>query len=221
MPSAKNVGRIIGIVLILNMAAEFVVNSVLLGPLMAPPGFLVNAADDASRVRVAVLLGFVSAGLTLGIAIAAWPVFRRHAEIMAISFLALSIIAVALRALENATLLTMLSVSQEHARAGAPAELFQSSWTVARSARNWTHYTSVTVAGCAILVLYATLWRYALVPRALALFGIVAALLQIIAVTRPFVGQPVLFSLIMPLALSHLTLSLWLMARGLAEPAPS
>jgi hypothetical protein len=85
---------------------------------------------------------------------------------------------------------------------------FQTMGLVVRSARNWAHYTNLIVGGGAIFVLYSVLLRFALVPRALAAFGIVAALLQITAVTMPLLGYRVMLLLIAPLGLSHLALAL-------------
>ena len=70
MTSAKSVGRMIGILSLVQGAGGFVVNFVLLAPVMTvPPGFLANAAGSALQVRVSVLLGLATGAVTLGIAI--------------------------------------------------------------------------------------------------------------------------------------------------------
>jgi hypothetical protein len=218
MRSAKSVGRIIGILLLVQAAAGFVVNFVLMGPVMTvPPGFLVNAAGSALQVRVAVLLGLATGALTVGIAIAAWPVFRRYSQTMALWFLALSVVGFSLLALENISVLTMLSLSQEYAKASATQELFQTIGLLVRSARTSAHYTNLLMTGAMVFVFYSVLWRFALVPRALAAFGLAAVMLQIIAVTMPLFGYRIVFLLILPLGLSQLTLALWLMAKGFEE----
>jgi len=68
-----------------------------------------------------------------------------------------------------------------------------------------------------IFVLYSVLFRLVLIPRALAAFGMGAALLQSTAVAINLFGQRINFLLIMPLGLSHLALAAWLMARGFEE----
>jgi len=42
-------------------------------------------------------------------------------------------------------------------------------------------------------------------------------LLQIAAVTMPLFGHPIVFLMLLPLGLSHLALSAWLVAKGFAE----
>src|SRR5256885_16389354 len=79
------------------------------------------------QVRVAVLLLFVGSAMAIGIASSAWSVFRRYSSTMALWVLALAIISFALQAVDNRHILSMLSLSQEYAKAGADkADFFQS-----------------------------------------------------------------------------------------------
>lgn len=223
METAKGTGRVVGVMLLVQMAAAFLVNQFLLGPVFAPPGFMANAAADPMKIRLAVLIGLGTGVLTAAIAIAASPVFRRQSRTMTLWFLVLAAANFALTAVENMNVMSLLSLSQAYAKAGAadPA-LFETLRGVVGSARNWAHYINLTVSGGMLLVMYGVLCRFALVPRALAGFGLGAVLLQLIAVTMPLLGRPITFALLMPLALSHLTLSVWLMVRGFTErPAPA
>jgi hypothetical protein len=72
------------------------------------------------------------------------------------------------------------------------------------------------VTGVTIFLFTAALWRFRLLPRALAGFGIAAAALQIFAVSMPVFGTPVIFALLAPLGLAMLAIALWLIARGFA-----
>jgi hypothetical protein len=67
-------------------------------------------------------------------------------------------------------------------------------------------------------VLYAVLYRFALVPRALAAFGLLAVLFQLTAVAMPLFGYGVLFLLLAPLGVSQLMLACWLIVRGFRDP---
>jgi hypothetical protein len=66
-------------------------------------------------------------------------------------------------------------------------------------------------------VFFATLYRDRLVPRPLSGFGLVAVALQIASVSLPFLGRDVNFALLMPVGLSHLALSAWLLWRGFSN----
>lgn len=217
MDIEKRIGRTIGVLLLLQMTAAFLVNAVLLGPVFTtPPGYLANAAASSLQMSLAVLIGLAAGALSLAVAIAALPVFRKRSEALAMWFIALAAVGLALSAVENMTVMSLLSLSKAYAMSGADdAVLFDALRGVVGAARNWAHYINLTVSGGMLLVMYGTLLRFALVPRSLAGFGVAATLLQLVAVTMPLFGQPSAFLLLMPLAVSHLLLALWLIVKGL------
>jgi len=219
MRSAKSVGRIVGMLLLAHLAAGLTVPFVLLRPLVMPPGFLATAAGNSVQVRAAVLLLFLGSAVSVGIAIAALPVFRRYSSAMALWLLALAVAGFSLQAVDNGALLSMLSLSQEYAKAGAAkAELFQALAVVVGSARRWAHYTFLLVVGSWIFLLYSLLYRFRLVPRALAAFGLLGSVLQITGVTlRGLLGYPPETRLAMPLAPAYVALAVWLMVKGFDE----
>ena len=217
--SGKSVGRTVGVLLLLHLAAGLTVPFILLNQLYAPPGFLANAASIPNQVRAAVLLLFVGSAIAIGVASAAWQVFRRYSSAMALWLLALAVAGFSLQAVDNAHLLSMLSLSQEYAKAGADkADLFQALAVVVGSARKWSHYTALLVAVSWIFLLHSVLYRFRLVPRALAAFGLVGSMLQIAGVTlRGLWGYPPETRLAMPLAPAYVALALWLIVKGFDE----
>ncbi|MGH8175906.1 MAG: DUF4386 domain-containing protein [Steroidobacter sp.] len=216
MKSEKNVGRLIGVLLVVQMLAEVLINLVLLGPVITvAPGFLVNAAANSLQVSLAVLIGLMGGALSVGIAITALPVFRQYSYAMALWILALAIVGFSLAVVENSAVMSMLSLSKAHAKANAAdAALFETLRVVVASARNWAHYTHLLVGGGMFLVFYSLLYRFALIPRVLAGFGLIAVSLQMTAVAMPLFGYPVMMLMLMPVGLAHLSVALWLSVRG-------
>jgi len=219
MKSAKSVGRIMGVLLLAHFVGGLTLPFILLGTVLAPPGFLENAAANSGLVRASVFLSLVSGAVTVGIAIAAFPIFRRYSQAVALWFVALSVVSFSLQAVENGTLLSMLSLSQRYAEAGAAnAGLFQALGAVVGSPRKWAHYTQLLVVVSWMFLLYSVLYRFVLVPRALAALGLVGTVLQITGVTlRGLLGYTPVTVLAMPLAPIHLALSVWLMVKGFDE----
>jgi hypothetical protein len=216
--TAKGVGRIIGVLTLMQMIGSGLVNFVLLAPAFAAPGFLVNAAGHSLQVSLSVLLALATGMLSVGIAITAWQVFRQYSHAMALWFVALAVVSFSLTAVENINVMSLLSLSQAYAKANvADRELLQALRGVVASARNWAHYIGLIVAGCTLFVYYGVLFRFSLVPRALAAFGLGAVVLQIVAVAMPLFGQSIVFLMLSPLGLSQLVLALWLIARGLSS----
>lgn len=217
MRSARSVGRIAGILLLAQIVVAFLAQFVLLARVSAPPGFLANAAGSPLQVRVSVLLWFVASGLTLAVAIATLPIFRQYSERMALLYLALSVLGLSTSAFDNAAVLNMLSASQEYAKAGEANELFQALGAMAYSARYAAHYINLVVGGITTFVLVSILFRFALVPRALAAFGLATFPIQVTAVAMPLLGYRYQAVLLMPAALSLLALVFWLIAKGFEE----
>jgi len=220
MRSAKSVGQIIGVLLLLQLATGLTMPFVLLRPLTTgSPDFLASAAASSFQIRTAVFLSFVGGALAVGIAITAWQVFSRHSYTMALWFLAACVFSCSLDAVHNASVMSMLSLSQEYAKAGAAdAGLFRALGTGVALARKWAHYTQLFGFGSWIFLFYLSLWRFALIPRALAALGLVGIMLQFTGVTLlGFLGYRIVTEMAMPLGPIHLAVAIWLMARGFRE----
>jgi hypothetical protein len=220
MGTERRAGRIIGAMILVQMIGSYQVNFVLEAPLFAAPGFLANAAPHAVQVGLGALLGLVTEALWLAAAVTGFPTLRRHARSLAIALVALSAVVLATAMFEAAGVMSLVSVSQAYSNAG-PSERDQlhAVRVVASSARNWAHYTARIVDGVTVFTFCAALYRSAVVPRAIAGLGLVAAPVMIAGVAMPFFGRGVVFPMLAPLGLSQSILAVWLVARGFREPA--
>ena len=218
MKSAKSVGRLVGMLLFVQLAGLIVPFALLHPVTRNSRDFLANAAASAGQIRTAVFLLFVNCAVTIGISIAAWRVFREYSEAMALWLVAASVIMFSMQAVDNAHVLSMLSLSQRYAESGGPDELFQALAATVGSTRRWAHFTELLVIDCWIFLLYGILYRFALVPRALAVFGLATVLLHFAAIPlRAFLGYAIVTPLGMPMAVGLIALATWLTARGFEE----
>jgi hypothetical protein len=223
MRSAKRIGQIVGLLITVQLICGLLVSFVLLRPLTEPPGFLENAAGSSLQLSAAVILWFVTGALSIAIAITAWPIFRRYSATMALWFLSLSVVTFSLFAVQNGTVMSMLSLSRAFAETGtADAALFEALGAMVSAAYVWAGNTSGLVAEATIFVFYCILHRFSLIPRALSAFGLVAVLLKITAITMLFFGLPFVLPMVLPMVVGYVALALWLMAKGFQErPHPS
>jgi len=222
MEAGIRAGRIIGVLIIIQMVGGVMVNFVLEAPLFGAPGFLVNAASHSRQIGLAVVLGLIIEALWVGIAITAFPVFYQRTRAMALWFVALAGVVLAVAVVENAAVMSMVSVSEAYAKASAAGrEQLETVRVVVASARNWPHFMGRIFDGVTIFVLYAVLYRFALIPRALAGFGLIAVMLQVTGVAMPLFGHDVVFPMLAPLGLSQLILAVWLITKGFqGQPGP-
>jgi hypothetical protein len=215
MEAESRAGRIIGALIIVQMIFGVLVNFVLEAPLFDAPGFLVNAAHYSRQIGFAALLGLITEALWVGIAVTAFPFFYRHSRTMTLWFAALAVVVLAVAVVENAAVMSMVSLSEAYTKAD-PADRAQIETirVVAASARNWPHFLARMLDGCTIFAFYAVLYQSALVPRVLAGLGLIASVLQVGGVAMPLFGHDVVFPMLAPLGLIQLILAGWLMARG-------
>ena len=221
MMTAKDVGRTAGVLLLVQAIGGILTNFVLLQPAMSPPGFLVNAAPHALRVGVSALLGIFIGAFAMAIAVTVFPLFKKYSERMALLLLALATAALALAVVENGTVMSMLSLSKAYAASNADPAAFEGLRGVVAASRNWAHFTHLVVGGSIFLVFYATLFRFALVPRGLAALGMAAFVLQMATVSLPFFGGRIIFPLLAPAGIVNLALVAWLLSKGFADRAPT
>jgi hypothetical protein len=215
MEAARRAGRIIGVLMILQMAGSGVVNFVLEAPLFGAPGFLVNAAPHSRQIGLAAVLGLLTEALWLGIAVTAFTIVYQRTQRLALWLVALAAVILAMAVVENIGVMSMVSLSEAYAKAGAvEREQLQTVRVIVASARNWAHFMARIIDGGAIFVFYAVLYRCALIPRALAGFGLIAAVLMVSAVGAPLFGHDVVFPMLAPMGVTQLLLALWLIAKG-------
>ncbi len=214
MTPDKRVGRIIGVMLLLQLAG-FIVPFVLLRPLMSAD-YYTNAADYAFQIKAAVLMLFANGALTIGIAIKVWPVFRKHSEAMAMWLIVLSVIMFVLQAIDNVHIMSMLSLSQQYVESGSEAnELNVALAAVVRTTRRWAHYPELLAIDSWLMLFGSILLRFAIVPRALAAFGLSTIVLHFLAVPLSgFLGYGINTTLGVPMAFGLLSNAVWMMIKG-------
>ncbi|HEY6045120.1 MAG TPA: DUF4386 domain-containing protein [Pyrinomonadaceae bacterium] len=218
MRSNKVTGRIVGLLLLIHLITGLTTPYIILRPLSAPLTFAANNPTNSLMVRLSVMLLFIGGAVTIAIAVTAWPVFRQYNYALAFWIVALAVVNFSLQCVENAAWMSLFTLSRDYAGA-APADvsIYNVVGAAVRSAWKWVHYTHLLIVVSWMLLLCATLWRMALVPRVLAALGVVATLMQITGITLPqFLAYPSPMALAMglPLGVVYLTLSGWLMVKG-------
>lgn len=224
MKSAKSIGQTIGILLLLQLTAGLTVPFILMHPLVTgSPGFLTAAAENSFQIRLAVFISLVGAALTVSLGITALPVFRRYSNAMALLFLVVCVISCTLDIVHAAAAMSMLSLSHEYVN-GAAAEprLYQAIGFAVASARRWAHCAQLVAIGVWIFVFYSSLLRFTLIPRALAVLGLIGIALQFTGVTlMMFLGYSVIGQMAMPMLPIQIAVGVRLLVKGFSEPLPN
>jgi len=221
MRSGTDGGRTVGIVLLLQLAFALILPFVLMRPIYGGyPGFLEAGAANSGGIRAAVAIAFLGSGLTILLAIKTLPVLREYSMSAAVWFLAICIVSAALDWVHNATVISMLSVSERFVASGGGDAIYQAWGAAAASMRRSVHIVQLLAIAGWMMSFYLSLFRFKLVPRALAAIGILGVASQFTGVTAMmFLGYPQLSYLAMPLAPIHAATAIWLIAKGFPQPS--
>jgi len=217
MTYRDNPARIIGVLLLVQFIGGISVNLFLTAPLFGVPGFIVNGAIYSQQIGVAALAGLLTSGLTVAVAIVAFTIFHARSKSLALGFLSLAIVGLSVTAVEMIGMMSLVSFSEAYSQVNTAVEreLFETFKFIAASARKWAHYTNLVLSGATIFIFFTILYRFTLVPRIIAGFGLIAVVLQLISVSMPFLGHSVIFPMLAPLALTYIVLALWLIIKGM------
>jgi hypothetical protein len=223
MRSPHNTGRVIGILLLLHLIVGLTTPYVILRSLGA--ALDASAIVNGFQVRLAVMLLFVGGALPIAVAVTGWSIFRESSFPLAMWLLALAIANFVLQCVENAAWMSLLTFSQEYAKANAgDASLFHVTGIALRMIWKWVHYTHLLIMVGWMFMLGVMLWRALVVPRALAMLLPLGSLLQIIGITLPqFIPYPSPAPMLMglPLGIIYLALAVWLIGKGFSDQPQS
>lgn len=224
MPSPQltfTIGRTVGILLLLQLIAALTLPFILSKPItLGSPAFLTAVTEHSFQIRSAVLLSFIGSALTVYLGITAFQVFRFHSKSVALLFLVVCAVSCTLDIVQAGTIMSMLSISNDFYNSGTSnSELYQVIGKVVASARRSAHTTQLLAIGAWMFVFYISLFRFNLIPRVLAVIGIIGVALQFTGVTlMMLLGYPLIGQMAMPLLPIQITVAVWLIIKGFNNP---
>jgi Domain of unknown function (DUF4386) len=219
------IGRTVGILLLLQLAAALTLPFILSKPItFGSPAFLTAVTEHSFQIRSAVLLSFVGSALTVYLGITAFQVLRLYSKSAALLFVVVCAVSCTLDVVQAGTIMSMLSISNEFVTSSdaTDSHLYQMVGAAVASTRRSAHYTQLLAIGAWLFVFYISLFRFKLVPRVLAFFGIIGVALQFVGVTlMMFLGYRSIGEMAMPLLPIQITVAVWLIIKGFKQPMPA
>ena len=219
MKSYRGNAIAVGVLFILCSAASILSIVPLGGTVGAPVDFAKLAGSDNAVVMTA-LIEFVWAASGMGIVIGLYPVLRLFNPALALGSVIGRVVENVFILIGTLSLLALLTVSQQAAGSAAPSS-FQVTGDALVAVREWA--SADFVAGLAFVVgtfMYNyVMYRSRLVPRWLSGWGLVGAVLSLVATiyvgfTQDFGFTTVKDVLSVPIGLQEMVLAVWLIAKG-------
>jgi len=215
----QKIARVAGVLFLITYITSIPAAFFLYPPVLDNPNYIVGAGADTS-VRLGALLELILVVANIGTAVVLWPVLKRVNEILALGFVTARIVESAFIAIGVLSLLTVVALRQG-AAAGADASSLVAVGESLVTLHGWTFLLG---PGFAVgigngLILGYLMYRSGLVPRGMAILGLIAGTMLL----ARFVG--VLFGVFEPLGVVgglmvvpefiwELGLGIWLIVKG-------
>ncbi len=221
MSSSRKTAIIVGVLFIIATVAG-VLSISFMEPL-TDSEYLTKVAQNESQVLIGGLLMLVMGFSVTAIGIVMFPIMKKDSEALAFGYSSLRIIEGVLFILSVVSILSLVEVSQQFIKAGAPeAPYFRALGAAFREENYWTYHMGTISFGVAAALFYFSLFRSKLIPRFLTIWGLIGVPFWLVWSFSIFFGSiaatsTVAMLLYIPIALNEMVMALWLIIKGFNE----
>ncbi|MFC1936156.1 DUF4386 domain-containing protein [Chloroflexota bacterium] len=214
MYSHKRTARIVGALFLISNIVFILGAIVFVEPILSAADYLTLASENRAQLVLGALLEFSNGIAYLGIAVLMFPIFKHRFESMALAYVGFRVIEFVMQTLSDLSPLSLLTLSEEFVRAGAPAaSSFQTSGTLLLAERYWAfQMVSITLVLGALLF-YTMLYKSKLIPRFISIWGLFGAIVVLVNAMMDMFGFPP-GNLGVVMLLNELFLGVWLIVKG-------
>lgn len=205
-------------VLLISAIVFGILNTV---PALEYPDYLAKLSTIRTQVLIAVFFQAAMATVYVCIAVLFYPLVKRHSEGLALGYFGFRIIGAGFLFVGIGSLLLLLHLSQALVSAGLlDAPQLGIVGELLRTGRDIMNHIGMPLPWIlGGLILYWCMLKTAVIPRWLSVWGIVGAVLTVIATLLYMLGfieivTPTYMAMNTPTALFELSLAVFLMARG-------
>ena len=220
MNSNRKTARIVGVLYLTALVTGVLYSEGFIGPIINTPDYLIKVYPNKIQVIIGMLLELICAVAVVGIAVLLLPILKKHNKNIAFGYLSLRIIESAIIFVSVISLLSLLTLSQEYVKAGAPdASSFQTLGTLAVAGHYWAFQMVIIVCGIAGLMFCYLLYKSKLVPQLLSVLGIIGYPLSAVAPWLDMFGHSPEMIFFLPGTLFEIIFPIWLIFKGFNSSA--
>ena len=225
MNANRMLAVVAGLLFIIATVADLISRVAFVQPILSDPIDLARISANEDQLLLGAIFLFVGAAAAAGIAVALYPVLRKHSEGLALGAVGFRLIEGALYIGIVVCLLVLVTTSRQAANAGASASATNTvPGGLLLAARDALGEVAVLAFGVGALMYYAVFYRSRLVPRWLSAWGLVAVVSVILSGLLVMLGRIEPMSttqivLALPIFLQEMVLAVWLIARGFDSSA--
>jgi hypothetical protein len=219
MNSDNNTPKLLGAAFLLQAIASLVGYS-LLENLVSPTGIIDsmnNITNHGFQVRASIVFQLITAIGIVMLGAMLFIVLRKQNQNIALAALGLYILEAGLLAVSRIPIFSLMQISQESVAAGHPLDL-QILGKLFMEAAEFGETLHMVVFGLGATLFYFLLYKSGYIPRAFALFGLVAAPLAFIASLLILFNIHVPLIVMLPNLPFEVGMGLWMLFIGIKHP---
>lgn len=222
MNTSRKIAIMVGALFLFSNVTFLLGAFVFVEPILGAPDYLTLASANRTQVVLGALLELVNGIAYVGIAVLVFPILRQRFESMALWYVAFRIIEFVMQTLSDITPLSLLTLSEEFVRVGAPeSSSFQALGTLLLAERYWAFQMVTFALVLGALMFYYMLYQSRLIPRFISVWGLIAALAVLAtAMLDTFGISPGSLEFLgVLMLLNELFLGVWLIVKGFDSSA--
>jgi hypothetical protein len=191
------------------------VGSALVTTVVGDDDFLSSVPAHETVLALGVVLMLMNTLIDVGKAVVFFPIVERYDKRTALVYLSAMVVEVTLMTLGALALLMTIPIAREAGRTGSVGDGWANGMgNLAVDANELAYQTGQLMLASGALFLVALLLRSGLVPRWLALLGIVGYALHLTGAAAELFGLHISLILLVPGALFEVGLAFWLIIKG-------
>jgi Domain of unknown function (DUF4386) len=222
----KTTAKVVGVIYL----AGFVVGiggNILIQSIISAPNHLSIVSANSTMVAIGALLWLLAVAGDAAHGVLMFPILRRHHERVAFGHLGARILDAVFIAVMVLFILLQIPLGSEYLRAGAADTAYlQALSSIVQQGQLYAYDIGMTTLGVAGVLLNYTLLRAKLIPRPLALWGLIGYGIIFAGMVSEVMGSGLGLASSIPGGLWEVFIGVWLIVKGFSpaprsEPAPA
>ena len=219
MGSRSTYSRVIGALFLLGFLA-YGVGFALVTSVTGAPNFLATIATHQTILVLGAFLMLLNSVVDVGKGVLFFPILETHGKRTALAYLAAMIVEVVLLAIGVLALLMIVPIAHQGVDAGqAGAGWAKALGSLALQSNTMSYQIAEMALGFGGVFLCALLFRTRLIPRFLAMWGVIGYAILAAGTIAEIFGTHIGLVLSIPGGLFELALGFWLLIKGFAPKA--
>jgi hypothetical protein len=208
--TARVVGAMYLAGFVVGIAGDGLVQSVL-----GAPDYLSTLSANSMTVAIGAMLWMIAVVGDAAHGILMFPILKQHHERIAVGYLAVRIVDAIFIALMVLFILVQIPLGSEYLKAAAPDAFYlQALGTLLTEARFYAYEIGMSTLGLSGLMLGYTLYKARLVPRFVAVWGLVGYAIIFVGMVSEMMGSGLGLASSIPGGLWEVFMGVWLIAKG-------